>query len=250
MTLLAQSTPAAAAPIDALRQLGFCFLPRAQTLIELGGLDAVDGWGSFAAGWEAMGVDEFMADGGRYRRRRHALFHASSQHWQRLPDAPHFQTLRYNRLNGGIERWFQPVLASTIETPAFGALFGFAQRLFSALAPQVEQWQVEAHQFRIEAAAGQLGQPTPEGIHRDGVDYVLVALIDRHNIRSGTTTAHSADGTELGAFTLTDPLDIALLDDHRVWHGVTAVQPLDPAQPAWRDVLVLTFRALSDRVAG
>jgi hypothetical protein len=27
-----------------------------------------------------------------------------------------------------------------------------------------------------------------------------------------------------------------------VWHGVTPVQPMDPAAPAHRDVLVLTFR--------
>ena len=46
----------------------------------------------------------------------------------------------------------------------------------------------------------------------------------------------------LGSFTLETPLDTVLLDDHRVWHGVTPVQPLDPAVPAHRDVLVLTFR--------
>jgi hypothetical protein len=37
-------------------------------------------------------------------------------------------------------------------------------------------------------------------------------------------------------------MDAALLDDHRVFHGVTPVAPLDPARPAHRDVLVLTWR--------
>jgi hypothetical protein len=41
---------------------------------------------------------------------------------------------------------------------------------------------------------------------------------------------------------LTAPLDAALVDDGRVYHGVTAVAPLDPALPAYRDVLVVTFR--------
>ena len=50
------------------------------------------------------------------------------------------------------------------------------------------------------------------------------------------------DRALLGSFTLEAPMDAALVDDHRVFHGVTAVQPLDPAQPAHRDVLVLTFR--------
>ncbi|MCB1630028.1 MAG: 2OG-Fe dioxygenase family protein [Xanthomonadales bacterium] len=38
-------------------------------------------------------------------------------------------------------------------------------------------------------------------------------------------------------------LDLALVDDHRVHHGVTAVEAIDASQPAWRDVLVVTFKA-------
>ena len=55
--------------------------------------------------------------------------------------------------------------------------------------------------------------PTPEGLHRDGVDYVLVLLVDRQNIASGMTTIHALDGRALGHFTLTDPFDAALVDD-------------------------------------
>lgn len=225
-----------------LRTGGFRFLPREQTLALLPP-ELVSDWNSFSSSWQALGVDAYMADGGRYRRRRHAVFSASrARGIERLPDAPHYQALHYNRLNGGIERWFQPILTATSDSTPFRALIEFAHALFSGLAPEVERWQVEAHQFRIEALPGQPGQPTPEGVHRDGVDYVLVALIDRHNIREGRTTIHTEDSTQLGAFTLTYPLDIALVDDQRVWHGVTAVEPLDPARPAWRDVLVLTFR--------
>lgn len=221
---------------------GFCFLPRAQALQALP-FAAESEWQLFADSWQNLGIDEHMADGGRYRRRRHAVFAASrSRGIERLPDAPHYQALHYNRLNGGIERWFQPILPEVAQSAPFRALAEFAHDLFAQLAPTVERWQVEAHQFRIEALPGQPGQPTPEGVHRDGVDYVLVALIDRHNIREGTTTIHAADRTQLGAFTLTHALDLALVDDQRVWHGVTAVEPLDPGAPAWRDVLVLTFK--------
>jgi hypothetical protein len=103
-------------------------------------------------------------------------------------------------------------------------------------------WYVEVHQFRIAARAGEEGRPTPEGIHRDGVDYVLVLLIDRQNIASGVTTVHRLDGHQLGSFTLTDPLDAALLDDSKVAHGVTPIVPVDATRPAYRDVLVVTWR--------
>jgi hypothetical protein len=72
---------------------------------------------------------------------------------------------------------------------------------------------------------------------------VLVLLVGRRNIRSGETSIHDLSGRLLGSFTLTDPLDAALVDDSRVMHGVTAVQPDDPAEAGSRDVLVVTFRA-------
>lgn len=80
-------------------------------------------------------------------------------------------------------------------------------------------------------------------MHRDGVDYALVLLIDRTNIKSGTTTVHDLNGNLLGSFTLTAPWDAALVDDARVKHGVTAVEAIDPSRAACRDVLVVTFKA-------
>jgi hypothetical protein len=72
---------------------------------------------------------------------------------------------------------------------------------------------------------------------------VLVLLIDRRNIASGVTTIHALDGRPLGHFTLTRPFDAALVDDARVAHGVTPVEPIDSASgAAYRDVLVVTFR--------
>ena len=97
-------------------------------------------------------------------------------------------------------------------------------------------------QFRIEAPPGSEGLPTPEGMHRDGVDFALVLLVNRVNIASGTTSIHAPDSRELGRFTLTHPLDAALVDDSRVAHGVTPVNALEPASPAYRDVLVVTFK--------
>ncbi|MEZ6019422.1 MAG: 2OG-Fe dioxygenase family protein [Planctomycetota bacterium] len=47
----------------------------------------------------------------------------------------------------------------------------------------------------------------------------------------------------LGSFTLAQPLDTALVDDRHVFHGVTPIEPKDPHQPAWRDVLVITWKA-------
>lgn len=225
-----------------LRSGGFAFLDSAGARAWIERHGSLPDWDQFAASWEGMGRDIYMADGGRYRRRRHAVFRADAQGIARAAHQPHFQTLDYNPLNGGVVRWFEPVAASTASGPSFRAILAACHTLFGTIAPG-RAWKVETHQFRIEARAGESGKPTPEGSHRDGVDFVLVLLIRRENIASGTTTITDAEGRALGSFTLTNPLEAALVDDHRVWHGVTAVEPLDPAKPAFRDVLVVTFRA-------
>ncbi|MBA3503739.1 MAG: 2OG-Fe dioxygenase family protein [Myxococcota bacterium] len=216
---------------------GFAFVEGADMRELLGGAPA--DWDAFAASWNELHLDKYMADGGRYRRRRHALFSAGSGAITRKPHGPHFQTLDYNHLHGGIERWFEPIAS---DTQSLATILAWSRKTFEALSP-VRAWDIEAHQFRIEASADAAGQPTPEGVHRDGVDYVLVLLVRRTNIASGTTTIHAPDGTMLGSFTLAHPFDAALVDDARLSHGVTPVEPIDPQQAAYRDVLVVTFRA-------
>ena len=226
---------------DAIRGEGFAFVqaPEMRALLERGG--ALADWDRFAGSWADLGLDTYMADGGRYRKRRFAAFGASAEGIFPKPHQPHYQSRDYNLLNGGIERWFQPILPDIAGGESMTAILRFCQTLFDRLTP-ARAWHVEVHQFRIEARTGESGQPTPEGMHRDGVDHVLVLLIGRRNIASGVTTVHDLTGHALGSFTLTEPLDAALVDDARVMHGVTPVQPVEPAQPAYRDVLVVTFR--------
>lgn len=226
----------------ALTEQAYAFVraPEMRAVLEAQG-DLSD-WSGFSESWNDLGLDTHMADHGRYRRRRHAVFEASLHGIQRLMHQPHYQTLDYNSLNGGIERWFEPVTDEQANSQSLKTILLFCRELFSRLAPRIEKWLVEVHQFRIEASAEAQGMPTPEGMHRDGVDFVLVLLIKRNNIASGTTMIASLDGRVSSSFTLIEPFDAALVDDARVYHGVTPVEALLSDIPAYRDVLVVTFR--------
>ncbi len=234
--------------MDSLRQLtdhlradGFTFVEASDMKALLENAGPLTDWAGFAASWDDLGQDTYMADGGRYRKRRHAAFSASAHGIVRQPAQPHYQSRDYNPLNGGIERWFQPVLPAIGSGESLTTILRFCHALFDRITP-VPNWHIEIHQFRIEARSGENGRPTPEGMHRDGVDYVLVLLINRRNIASGVTSVHDLSSRQLGEFTLTHPFDAALVDDSRVMHGVTPVQPVVPDKPAYRDVLVVTFR--------
>jgi hypothetical protein len=228
---------------EAIAEHGYAFVRGAVMRELLAAHGSLGDWARFAESWNALGLDPYMADGGRYRRRRYGVFAASADgSILEQPHQPHYQSIDYNPLHGGIARWFEPITGDISRSESLGTVLGYCRALFGSLAPETAAWHIEVHQFRIEARLEEVGRPTPEGLHRDGVDFVLVLLIARQNIASGVTRIHPLDGTPLGHFTLTDPFDAALVDDRRVAHGVTPVEPIDPTRPAYRDVLVVTFR--------
>src|SRR5216683_1987626 len=160
----------------ALARDGFAFMPGDRMRPLLAQAGPLADWDRFAASWDDLALDTYMADGGRYRRRRHAVYAgAADGAIARQPHQPHYQSLDYNPLHGGVERWFEPITPEIGDGPSLTTIHGFCRAL-------------------------------------------------------------------LGSFALADPFDAALVHDARVYHGVTPVEPLDPAAPAYRDVLVVTFR--------
>jgi hypothetical protein len=189
--------------------------------------------------WEQLAPDEYLKDGGRYRRRRHSCFVAEDGTLAQVPHRAHWQPLEYNALHGGMERWFEPMEAQVVAQPAWSRLLSSFVRIGSELkGPQ--PWYIEAHQFRIDTAGG-IGRPTPEGAHRDGVDLVGVFLVSREGVKGGETRVFEADGPAGQRFTLAEPWSLLLLDDERVVHETTPIQPVAPR--GHRDTLVLTCRS-------
>ena len=170
-----------------LRQNGYAVLAPAAVAQWMGcDLSALMG---LNGDWAALPSDDFLKDGGRYRRRRHACFVVQGREVQQVPHRAHWQPVEYNALHGGMERWFAPMEPATVAQPVW-------QRLLAALAQVSDAvfagpsapapWFVEAHQFRIDTTDG-IGRPTPEGAHRDGVDLVAVFLVGREGVKGGET---------------------------------------------------------------
>ena len=191
--------------------------------------------------WDLLPPDAYLRDGGRYRRRRHACFVVDRDAVQPVPHRAHWQPLEYNALHGGIERWFEPLEPALTAEPLWPRLLAMlAERANALRGPQA--WFVEAHPFRIDTEGG-IGRPTPEGAHRDGVDLVAVLLVARKGVKGGETRVFDADGPTGLRFTMTEPWTTLLLDDARVIHETTPIQPIDSAQRGHRDTLVITLRA-------
>lgn len=202
-------------------------------------LDELD---QLAPSWDHLALDNYLKDGGHYRRRRHSCFIQDGEGLSQLTQTAHrahWQPLEYNALHGGMHRLFEPVEPATVAIPAWSRLITALGQACAALR-QPQRWYVEAHQFRIDTLEG-IGRPTPEGAHRDGVDFVAVLLVGRTRIKGGETRVFEADGPDGKRFTMLEPWTLLLLDDARVIHESTPIQPLDGN--GHRDTLVLTWRS-------
>jgi hypothetical protein len=190
--------------------------------------------------WNDLPRDEYLRDGGRYRSRRHACFvQEFSSGLVATPHRAHWQPTSYNALHGGLERWFEPIAPEVAGSKVWSRLVSSLGSLFAQVRP-VERWFIEAHQFRIDTAGG-IGRPTPEGAHRDGVDFVALLLVGRRNVRGGETHVFDANGPSGVRFTMEEPWSLLLMDDARVIHETTPIQP--DGEGGVRDTLVLTYRA-------
>ncbi len=235
-------------PLTALSDLevqlegsGYAVLDTA-SLARLAGIDRT-AFSDWQPHWDDLPADRYLLDGGRYRRRRHGCFTVGPDGAvRRVPHPAHWQPVEYNALHGGLERWFEPLAPAIAGDPRWALLLAaLAWRAAKLRDDRDATWFVEAHTFRIDTTDG-IGRPTPEGAHRDGVDLVLVALVARHGIKGGETRVFDARGPQGMRFTLAEPWSALLLDDERVIHESTPIQPLDPGVGGHRDTLVVTFR--------
>jgi hypothetical protein len=225
--------------VQEMRAKGFCVVAPAALYACFGVTAAA--LSTLHATWNDLPKDAYLKDGGKYRSRRHSSFvqTIAPPSLTQSPHRAHWQPVDYNALHGGIERWFDPIAPEVCRAAAWQSLLLGVGNAFAGVTTH-QQWFIEAHQFRIDTTDG-IGRPTPEGAHRDGVDFVAVVLVNRQHIKGGETRVFEADGPSGVRFTLTQPWSILLLDDARVIHESTPIQP-DGSDGA-RDTLVLTYRA-------
>jgi hypothetical protein len=205
------------------------------------GIDA-SAWARFGAHWEDLAPDPYAAELGTQRLRRygHFLFSPANGTFQPMPHDVFVQPEDSNPLYVATDRHFEPLTDAFAKEPLLEQILKLLGQLATALDDKPE-WSAKVTPFRVVASSDDAGQPTPEGMHRDGVTLVTSLLICRHNAIGGESTVVDNQGRRLLATTLHEPGTLLLGDDRITLHGVSPIRPRDPGQPARRDVLVITF---------
>jgi hypothetical protein len=206
-------------------------------LERLNSLDAVQ----FTPFFDDLPRDHYLQ--GDYRFRRFSHFHVADGRLIQLPHTAFLQSKNYNRLLGNVTREYLELDDELIALEAFQMLvlefFEFCRRCSTSN-------EIGVHQIRITADRT-MGNPAPEGIHRDGVDLVGIACINRQQIEGGETHLYRSKNQTPDrnpAFTkILEPGELLVVDDRQFFHFTTPVKA-QSLQGGFRDVFVFTCPGL------
>jgi hypothetical protein len=187
--------------------------------------------------FDNLPVDPYIK--GNYRLRRLSRFIVSGDKLIKLPHGYLFQSKDYNPLVGDIKREFTELEDALIELDIFKNLvLAFSDSC--KLHPEAE---IGVHQIRTTCTPDNFGNPAPEGIHRDGTDFIGIFSVDRDNIQGGETHLYTAKKEKPVFNKILNPGELLLINDHKFFHYTTPIKPIGDGIGT-RDVFVLTSPSL------
>ncbi len=176
---------------------------------------------------------------GNFRFRRLSRFIAPNGQLRALPHKNFMQTEYYNHLLGNIRREYQEMEADVALSDAFIQLL---DSIAKSLAVDLKTSVFGAHQIRITAENGRGGEPAPEGIHKDGFDFVTVTCINRQGVVGGKTELYENKENAPVFSEILNPGQTLLCDDRKLFHFTTPVSLEEGLDYGTRDVIVVTVK--------
>ncbi|MGR4883368.1 2OG-Fe dioxygenase family protein [Streptomyces sp. LARHCF249] len=227
---------------NGVRSGGFMFVDGADFLLDDACARALD---VLCGAWSELPPDPYLPRGAAYRQRRHARFLLHDDGGIQQDDAAgYFQSVEANRLAGGVVRYFAPFEEEQARNRFLhGLMYRNAALFTSCRRTPPARWTINVHMMRTTASPGTVGFPSPEGVHRDGFDFIAVHHVSQKNISGGCTEIRSTGGVLLTRRTLTRPLDTLYADDARVLHDVTPVVWDGRGGSGHRDMLLMSYEA-------
>lgn len=160
-----------------------------------------------------------------------------------LPRRKYVQSAKHIRLAeaGGIKRFREQLEIDTtsIVTPIMDALN----------LDRCAQYHVNVNQIRVVCNQDFKGITVPEGPHRDGHKYSVIAIAKRENVVGGVTQVIDPVSREVIFETVLEENQAILLDDERLFHYATDISPKFGAE-GYRDIWVVEINEWEKRCYG
>lgn len=193
--------------------------------------------------YEQLPHDAYMGNGTRYKRFSQYRLSWGGDDWkfELLPHRDYTAFKEFNPVGGGYKRSYEPIEAD------FTGLIGHGANALGL--DTTEDWQINVHQNRTIANHEKSGVLTPEGVHQDGHEYVMIAILRRNKVTDGQTRLWKLGADEPFWSGVLDPGTAVLIDDRAVAHDVTDVQP-EGDETGKRDIVIVAFSRWQERWYG
>ena len=224
-----------------IRESGYAIVKGRDFLISI---SARQSWLDFSTTWDDLAEDVYLQQAGfqRLRRYSHLLYDPRTSAITFLPSDTFYQSKSVNPLFGGIKRRFAPMHTGSLQNTFLTQLVALNFKQFPVSDAQAKlNWKVGVHQIRIACKDNRPALPSPEGIHRDGHSFVVMHLMAKHNVLGGISKIYKEEDSLLQSVSLRTAMDSIFVNDTRIMHDVTLIQPAKKDHIATRDVLVLTY---------
>jgi hypothetical protein len=188
--------------------------------------------------FDRLPADPYIS--GHYRFRRLSHFKMSGDRFVKLPHRRLFQSKQFNPLVGDVIREYAEIDDELIALDEFQKILReFSQ--FSQLC--TERQEIAIHQIRTTASSAEMGNPAPEGIHRDGVDLVGIFAVDRSAVEGAQTHLYVDKKGQPIFSKVLYPGEFLVFRDDLFFHFTSPISATTAGQGT-RDVFVCTAPGL------
>ncbi|KAF3890548.1 MULTISPECIES: 2OG-Fe dioxygenase family protein [Nostocales] len=189
--------------------------------------------------YKNLPLDPYIKDNYRFRRLSH--FKVAEEGLVKLPHRALYQAKKYNPLLGNVVREFAELEDELIKIEDFQRI---VLEFFEFCKICSIHTEVAVHQIRTVAYPGKVGNPAPEGIHRDGVDMIGIFAVNREGIEGGETHLYKSKSDNPIFTKILHPGELLVFSDRNLFHFTTAIEALT-AENGVRDVFVITCPGLN-----
>lgn len=230
-----------------LRKENFVFIPRAGELVSSKN-HSDDARLRYAAHWDDLQVDENFKS---YTDRRRRLLRYDYTHpgvFELNPDPVVRPKVNYNITYKRANNHLRYATQAFIDDPLTRAMIEMDLRLIEFALVPGQRLAIDIHQFRVSSTEGR-PSPTTSGRHQDGEDYVFMHFVNADNVKPVVSEVHADQtiGDALFSHAMTEFLDTLVVNDRKLYHSASPVEPQQAGRSAHRDLLLVCVSALEAR---
>jgi hypothetical protein len=196
----------------------------------------------FKSYWHNLRQDRYVNNNIAARKRRIGKFKYAKEKLKFIEgDNSFLQAKSINSLNGGNVRYFAETEKNFCSHILLEKIIEYVLKIIPV--SNYNSVNINTHLFRVECSSQEkISFPTPEGIHRDGHDFISQHLISRNNIFGGISGIyHLKYDRPVIHKQLYESFDTIILNDRVFRHDVSPIFPQQDKQLAYRDMLIIDY---------